>query len=437
VIRRRKSASLRKVSIPRSKRKTKPISDFFKKFFRISRRKLRIVLRGGNLGYIPQNHYSVQSNILSFLKRRFIAKKLLALFREYAATIVVAVCVALVALINLSSSKNWSGSFFGGGGQEKKNDNTLKNKLSIQSQKRNNLAVVPLTDPAFLAAEESTNEENYLNDVAAYYNAPTIESQVVLATYSPSVSRLSSHEERTYVVQSGDTVGSIAAKNGISTNTILWTNNLSDTSLIKPGDKLAILPVTGVKYKVQKSDNIDAIANKYNADKAKVLAYNQLPADGSLRQGQALIIPDGYISTPNTSTTATGGVNIATAPTVRPTVSYGVASTAYRMDVRAGVGHAFPFGYCTWYVSQRKYVPWSGNAGTWLASARAYGKATGRMPRPGAIMVSAESRWGHVAVVESVSGSSFTVSEMNYAGFGRKDFRTISINSPVVKGFIY
>lgn len=397
---------------------------------------MRIVLRGGNFEYIPQTQQSVQFNILSFLKKRFIAKKLLVLFREYAATIVVAICVALVALINLSSSKNSNDSFFGGRGQEQKNDNALKNKLSIQSQKKNNLAVAPLTDPTYLAAQESTNEENYLNDVAAYYNAPTIESQVVLASYAPTISGSSGHGQRDYEVQNGDTVGSIAAKNGISTNTILWANDLSDTTLIKPGDKLAILPVTGVKYKVQKSDNIDAIVHKYNADKDKVLAYNQLPADGSIRQGQELILPDGYVSAANSPTAATG-VSLATAPTVRPTVGYGVASTAYRMDVRAGVGHSFPYGYCTWYVAQRKYVPWAGNAGTWLASARAYGKATGRTPKPGAIMVSGESRWGHVAIVEKVSGSSFTVSEMNYAGFGRKSTRTISTSSPVVKGFIY
>ena len=195
-----------------------------------------------------------------------------------------AVCVALVALINFSSGKNYNGSFFDSTGLEQKNDNTLQNKLSIQSQKRNNLAIAPLTDPTYLAAEETTaSEANYLADVSASYNAPTIESQAMLASYSPSGCATGGHEQKVYVVQNGDTVGSIAAKNGISTNTILWTNNLSDTSLIKPGDKLTILPVTGIKYKVQKGDTFDAIVNKYNADKEKVLAYNQLPADGSLR----------------------------------------------------------------------------------------------------------------------------------------------------------
>jgi len=88
-------------------------------------------------------------------------------------------------------------------------------------------------------------------------------------------------------------------------------------------------------------------------------------------------------------------------------------------------------------VAQRRYVPWGGNAISWLSNARSSGKATGSVPRPGAIMVSGESRWGHVAIVESVSGSNFTISEMNYAGFGRKDTRTLSVGSGAVKGFIY
>lgn len=393
---------------------------------------MRIVLRGENFRSISRKTHYFQYNILSFLKQRFIAKKLLSFFRDWAATIVVAVCVTLVALINFSSGKNHSGSLFDTVGLEQKNDNALRSKLSIQNQKKNNLAVVPLSDLSYLAAAQSTNEQNYMADVSAYYNAPTIESQVVISTYNPAAVGTTSREQKTYVIRNGDTVGSIAAKNGISTNTILWANNLSDTSIIKPGDKLTILPVTGVKYKVQKADTIDAIVKKYNADKEKVLAYNQLPADGSLRAGQELILPDGYISAPNLS-----GVQLATSSPYRPTAAYGVASSAYHMDVSAGSGHSFPYGYCTWYVAQRRYVPWGGNAGTWLASARAYGKATGRAPRPGAIMVSAESRWGHVAIVESVSGSSFTISEMNYAGFGRKDIRTLSTSDPAVKGFIY
>lgn len=403
-------------------------------------KRLRIVLKRKNFpqGPLIQNadqvvHYgtdqSFQKRLVFFLKKRFAARKLLSFFREYSATIVVAVCVAAVALINFSSAKGDPGSLFGTFGINSKEKNTLKQKIALQNESKNNLATAPLADPVYFVSEEPQEEESYQD--AAYYRAPTIQSQVILASYNPTVTGGNGREAKSYVVKEGDTAGSIAARHGVSVSTILWANNLSDTSLLKPGDKLSVLPVTGVRYKVQKSDTLDAIVNKFNSDKQKVLAYNELPANEKLTVGQDIILPDGYISAPTPSA-------VPTAPAYR-TGAYGVqyATTTTVKDSRAGAGHRFPYGYCTWYVAQRKYVPWGGNAGAWLANARASGKATGRAPKPGAIMVSGESRWGHVAIVESVNGNSFTISEMNYAGFGRKSTRTLSAGSGVVKGFIY
>ena len=53
-------------------------------------------------------------------------------------------------------------------------------------------------------------------------------------------------------------------------------------------------------------------------------------------------------------------------------------------------------------------------------------------------MVSTENRYyGHVALVEKVSGDSVTISEMNYAGWGKVSRRVISASSRAIKGFIY
>jgi peptidoglycan DL-endopeptidase CwlO len=395
-----------------------------------------MMLKGENLRQVSRKINILQFHLISFLKRRFVARKMIVFFREYSATIVVAICVIAVALINFSSSSDAKGSFFGSIVSAPSESNILKNKIAIQNEKKNNLTTAPLADPGYSSDANVSAEDEYFSASASdmALDIPTPQSQVMLASYNP-VTSSGSHDFKTYQIKDGDTIGLIAARHGVSTNTILWANNLSDTSLIKPGDKLTILPVTGVKYKVQKSDSLEAIVNKYNADKEKVLAYNQLPADGSLKSGQDLIIPDGYIAPPNAAP-ATSGTQLALAG--RTPVQSAVATRAYASsDSRAGAGHRFPYGYCTWYVAQRKYVPWGGNAGAWLANARASGKATGRTPQPGAIVVTGESRWGHVAVVESVKGNSFTVSEMNYAGFGKKSTRTLSASSRVVKGFIY
>jgi surface antigen len=98
----------------------------------------------------------------------------------------------------------------------------------------------------------------------------------------------------------------------------------------------------------------------------------------------------------------------------------------------------FSFGYCTYYVATRRYIPWFGNAIEWWANARAYGYPEGQTPQVGAVMVTAESSLGHVAYVESVSGNTFVVSEMNYTAWDVVDRRTITLGGRVpILGFIY
>ena len=105
--------------------------------------------------------------------------------------------------------------------------------------------------------------------------------------------------------------------------------------------------------------------------------------------------------------------------------------------VAGGAGYHFPPGWCTYYVSTRRYIPWSGDAITWWGSARALGWPTGSKPMVGAIMVTRESGWGHVAYVEAVDGTCWTVSEMNYKGFGIVDRRHICPGQVPLVGFIY
>jgi surface antigen len=102
--------------------------------------------------------------------------------------------------------------------------------------------------------------------------------------------------------------------------------------------------------------------------------------------------------------------------------------------------HSFTYGYCTWWVAQKRYIPWSGDAWQWWGNARLFGYSEGSRPQVGAIMVegiSYSSPVGHVAYVESVSSDgSFTVSEMNYHGWAVVDYRHITSMAGIV-GFIY
>lgn len=230
-----------------------------------------------------------------------------------------------------------------------------------------------------------------------------------------------------YEVEPGDTISTIAAELGLTINTVLWANNLQEESLIQPGQKLIILPVSGIKHQVKAQETITSIAKKYQAQEEKIIAFNGLPADGQIQEGQELIVLDGILPTPARPRLQT-----------RDLARYQPPARTVFADGKAS--HHYPFGYCTWYVAQQRYIPWAGHAKSWLAEARTHGFATGKTPALGAIMVTQETaRYGHVAYVESVSadGKWVTISEMNAPYFGRKTVRTLPTTYPYIKGYIY
>lgn len=107
-------------------------------------------------------------------------------------------------------------------------------------------------------------------------------------------------------------------------------------------------------------------------------------------------------------------------------------------EISSSNPNSYYYGYCTWYVASQKDVPsfW-GNAGQWLYSAQSSGYETGYNAQNDSIIVTNESGYGHVGIVESVNEDTITISEMNYAGWGTINTREISKDSPIIKGYIY
>jgi surface antigen len=137
---------------------------------------------------------------------------------------------------------------------------------------------------------------------------------------------------------------------------------------------------------------------------------------------------------------AQAALTAATAEAVRQQAAQvsAMAMSIHAYSASASVGNHFSTGYCTWYVANRRPIPWFGNAIEWFGNARAYGFPEGSAPAVGAVMVTRESSAGHVAYVESVNADgSWTVSEMNYVGWGVVSRRTIHRGQVPVIGFIY
>lgn len=237
------------------------------------------------------------------------------------------------------------------------------------------------------------------------------------------------HSPFSYTVPEGGTLQAMATKFNLTVADIRWSNPaLEDTIVVSPGEKLWLPPVRGVVVRVHQGDTAKSLAAAYHVDVNAVIDFNYLRDPDHLQPGTLLVVPSGQgkqfpdqQASDNSGATWTGGLVVRLAGPVENVV-----------------GDHFPYGYCTWYVASRRSVPWTGDAWQWYGEAQAYGWKTGQTPRVGAIMVTWESGWGHVAYVESVHpNGSWTVSEMNYTGWALIDERTIRPGQVPLIGFIY
>ena len=239
-------------------------------------------------------------------------------------------------------------------------------------------------------------------------------SNVIEKPQMVSTSAFASNKDiASYTAVSGDTITSIAAKFGITSDSIRWSNNLTGDA-VAAGTKLAIPPVTGIVYTVQVGDTPVTLAAKYKADQNKIIAYNDAEIAG-LKVGDRILIPDGskIVVSANTSSRSSG--------------SSWSGSAAY------GGYNGYDFGYCTYWVAKLRSqngnaVPTNlGNASTWAVRAAAMGLPTGTTPRVGAAVVTKTSGAGHVAYVTAVNDDgTITISEMNHAGWNKVNSRTMA-----------
>lgn len=151
--------------------------------------------------------------------------------------------------------------------------------------------------PRIVQETKNRNQESGNNDgiggnilgVAAY-------NQDVVSAFT-QVSEKPPAEVREYTIAAGDTVSLIASKFGVSEDTIYWENNITPKTLLKPGNKLRVLPVTGVKHTVSRGETVQSIAKKYDSSSQAIVdwPYNTFVNDEifELAVGQILIVPDG------------------------------------------------------------------------------------------------------------------------------------------------
>lgn len=119
---------------------------------------------------------------------------------------------------------------------------------------------------------------------------------------SLSSGEISIHTVRPCTESGCETLSHIAEMYGVSVNTILWANNISDPDVVQPGDELVILPITGVRHVVKDGETLTTIAKKYGAQSDEdinalvdeIVAYNRIEG---IAAGDTIVVPGGVIHT--------------------------------------------------------------------------------------------------------------------------------------------
>ena len=152
-----------------------------------------------------------------------------------------------------------------------------------------------LVDVAVLAAAQNPDPQTARGGADVFIQDGVLVSTGPVGQDDISASKNNGGEISVYVVREGDSLSQIAQMFGVTSNTILWANDLAKASAIKPGDSLIILPIAGVRHVVKKGDTLASIAKKYEGNAAEILSYNQMEAADGLVVGDTLVIPGGAL----------------------------------------------------------------------------------------------------------------------------------------------
>lgn len=227
--------------------------------------------------------------------------------------------------------------------------------------------------------------------------------------------------EETYVVQSGDTLGSIADKYGVNYKDIMRWNNL-ETDFILTGEELTIYFVE--PEVVEEQPVVEEVSYDYsnetnnNVAQAAEIDYNTY--DDTYSSNET------YVENTNNNQTQHA------------------SSPSYD-----GSYNPYPAGECVTHAFDRraqlgKGVSGSwGNASNWASAASSQGYEVNNSPSQGAIIQTGAyqngSGWaGHVGVVESVNNDgSITISESNWNGNRFETFRTIPASQVSSHNYIH
>ncbi|HTL39446.1 MAG TPA: M23 family metallopeptidase [Methylomirabilota bacterium] len=142
-----------------------------------------------------------------------------------------------------------------------------------------------------------------VDNSALHTDPTTIQDDVAVKTNPADTESFSRSGITKYQVASGDTVIGIASSFGISPQTIMMENKISEDSILKPGQELTILPTTGITHTITSGDTLSALLKKYSISEESFLDANNIESFDDLAVGAVAVIPLNNVTLPASTTT--------------------------------------------------------------------------------------------------------------------------------------
>jgi murein DD-endopeptidase MepM/ murein hydrolase activator NlpD len=161
-------------------------------------------------------------------------------------------------------------------------------ELQAQQQPRNYDEPSQVTDDLPEINLDANNQQSDLTLSAVPLTAPTKKER---------------REVTTYDVKPGDNVSVIAARFGVTPDSVIWANATLENNpdALTVGQELLVPPVSGVLHKVAKGETIVSIAARFKADPAAIFndPFNQTIHD--FKAANPILVPDAFIMVPGGS----------------------------------------------------------------------------------------------------------------------------------------
>lgn len=345
-------------------------------------------------------------------------------------------------------------------GSESKNDLTsgsinmnamAADNYNVSADQLSELYVVASVSNSFDLASVDTVASNYVVVSAMKEISQTTTDRIE----KPSIINTNiSRGVQTYTVSEGETMASIAAKYGVTTDQIRWSNGLKNTDLTAE-QVLKVPTVPGIVYTVKAGDTAEALAQKYGGTAESIIAFNDLES-GNLIIGSQIVLPGGVLPyrerpeyvAPSYQSFYTYSGSSSARQSMR-VLSQGRNPSAHPSINNGGVGvdnNPMVRGQCTWFAWYWRAIngrplPGGGylsHARYWASRAASAGYAVDHNPEVGAVFQTTAGYYGHVGIVVAINvDGSLTVREMNLDNRGIGTLTEGIIPASAVRSFNY